>query len=169
MVRQDHKCRFNVEGRCSVKPRWPSATATAYPQPTPQSRHSRRPTSPATGTASPAPDFPHLPLDDGISTPNLVRDGRYLLLTGQRGAPGHQSHGKSIRAPPFSRYPLPRYATARPSTRPAAACGLSDNGALLVRPGHVIAWRAGHLTHGATAALISAARRALVRAHVITC
>lgn len=73
--------------------------------------------------------LPHMRLDGG-STLDLVRDGRYLLLTGADGQPWANAVQRLDMAQ------LPRGA--------GEAFGIGDDGVLLVRPDHVIAWRANH-------------------------
>ncbi|WP_250562510.1 FAD-dependent monooxygenase [Sphaerisporangium fuscum] len=112
----------------------------------------------------PGTRLPHLPLSDPDgpgSTLDLVRDGRYLLLAGPEGRPWIQAarwldpHGTFLDATL-----LPGQIAAA-ATRPADACGIGDHGALLVRPDHVIAWRAPHAAPDTLTALAPAVRRAL--------
>ncbi|WP_285582153.1 FAD-dependent monooxygenase [Actinoallomurus iriomotensis] len=112
----------------------------------------------------PGTRLPHLPLagqDGPHSTLDLVRDGRYLLLAGPEGGPWAQAarrldpHGVFLDAALLPR----RIASA--TTRPADACGIGDRGALLIRPDHVIAWRAPHAAPDPLTALAAATRRAL--------
>ncbi|GAB3987545.1 FAD-dependent oxidoreductase [Actinoallomurus acanthiterrae] len=109
----------------------------------------------------PGTRLPHLPLNSPGSTLDLVRDGRYLLLAGPEGRPWVQAahqldpHGAFLDA-----ILLPRQ-IASATTRPADACGISDHGALLVRPDHVIAWRTPHTAPDPRTALAAATRRAL--------
>ncbi|MFI6047694.1 FAD-dependent monooxygenase [Nocardia sp. NPDC051321] len=117
----------------------------------------------------PGTRLPHLPLDDGGSTLDLVRDGRYLLLTGPE---GHTWTRVAREIDPGAAFldttALTHHIAADPSSR-LAAYGLGNNGALLVRPDHVIAWRAKHLTSDDTAAFADAIRRALGRARITAC
>jgi putative polyketide hydroxylase len=93
----------------------------------------------------PGTRLPHLWLT-GTSTLDLVRDGRHLLLTGPRGhawtQATHEADFLDVATLPHS----------------AERCGIGEDGALLVRPDHVIAWRA---THAAPHALADAVARAL--------
>ncbi|WP_269858969.1 FAD-dependent monooxygenase [Streptomyces sp. RPT161] len=111
----------------------------------------------------PGTRLPHLPLTggDGGSTLDLVRDGRYLLLAGAEGHPwARAARGLDPQGAFLDVALLPRQASSGPA-RPADACGIGDHGALLVRPDHVIAWRATDATPDATALLTDATRRAL--------
>ncbi|MEV0403864.1 FAD-dependent monooxygenase [Actinoallomurus sp. NPDC050550] len=114
----------------------------------------------------PGTRLPHLPLigqDGPGSTLDLVRDGRYLLLAGPEGhlwvQAAHQldPHGTFLDATLLPRQIAPA------TTRPADACGISDHGALLVRPDHVIAWRTPNSAPDPLTALADATRRALGR------
>ncbi|MEU5090118.1 FAD-dependent monooxygenase [Streptomyces sp. NPDC021356] len=116
----------------------------------------------------PGTRLPHLSLagpDGPRSTLDLVRDGRYLLLTGPEGhlwaraARELDPHGAFL-----DTVALP-HPTAPALTRHTDACGISDHGALLVRPDHVIAWRAPHTAPDPRAALTGATRRALGIGH----
>jgi putative polyketide hydroxylase len=105
---------------------------------------------------------------DGLSTLDLVRDGRYLLLAGPEGHPWARAvregdpQGASLDVAL-----LPRQAgTGTGTATPADACGIGDHGAMLVRPDHVITWRTTHATPNATAALAEATRRALRPNHL---
>jgi hypothetical protein len=97
----------------------------------------------------PGTRLPHLWLT-GVSTLDLVRDGRYLLLTGPD---GHAWAQAARETDPTSAF----LDVARLPHR-ADRCGIDQDGALLVRPDHVIAWRA---THATPHALADAAARAL--------
>ncbi|MFI7642633.1 hypothetical protein [Nonomuraea sp. NPDC049400] len=100
---------------------------------------SRWPTSRTAGVASPGTRLPHLWLA-GLST--LVRDGRYLLLNGPDGRAWAQA---TREADPTGA--VLDVALLRRTDR----CGIGENGALLVRPDHVTAWRATHATPHALA------------------
>jgi putative polyketide hydroxylase len=113
----------------------------------------------------PGTRLPHLPLDgpDGPgSTLDLVRDGRYLLLAGPEGDSWRQAarrldpHGAFLDA-----VLLPRQIAAA-ATR---ACGIGEQGALLVRPDQVIAWRAPRAVPDPRTALTAAMGRALGADH----
>jgi len=115
----------------------------------------------------PGTRLPHLPLtgpDGGTSTLDLVRDGRYLLLAGAQGHPWARA---ARELDPYGTVldlaVLPHQAGSA-TPRPADACGIGDHGALLVRPDHVIAWRATNAAPDSVAALADAIRRALGRA-----
>jgi len=101
----------------------------------------------------PGTRLPHLWLS-GISTLDLVRDGRYLLLTG---ADGHAWTRAADPAAAFLDVASLPHRTDRCGT---ARCGIGDDGALLVRPDHVIAWRSPHANPDA---LADAVARALIR------
>ncbi|GAA4602635.1 FAD-dependent oxidoreductase [Actinoallomurus liliacearum] len=112
----------------------------------------------------PGTRLPHVPLtgrDGGLSTLDLVRDGRHLLLAG---AEGHSWARAARELDPSGAFLevalLPREAGSGPA-RPAETCGIGDHGAQLVRPDHVVAWRVGHAAADPTAALAEATRRAL--------
>jgi putative polyketide hydroxylase len=108
----------------------------------------------------PGTRLPHLPLpgaDGATSTLDLVRDGRYLLLAGPEAHPWERAARELDPPGAFLDVAL----LPRSGGRPADACGIGDHGALLVRPDHVIAWRAAHGAPDPTAALADAARRAL--------
>ncbi|KOV67465.1 FAD-dependent monooxygenase [Streptomyces sp. MMG1121] len=114
----------------------------------------------------PGTRLPHASLSgrrEGPSTLDLVRDGRYLLLAGPDGHPWAQAaRAVDARGSFLDVALLPRRAGSGP-IRPAGACGISDHGAVLVRPDHVIAWRTAHAPADTTAALSRATRRALRR------
>ncbi|AEW98275.1 putative FAD-dependent oxidoreductase GrhO9 (plasmid) [Streptantibioticus cattleyicolor NRRL 8057 = DSM 46488] len=98
---------------------------------------------------------------DGASTLDLVRDGRHLLLAGPE---GHHWARAARAVDPRGAFLdvalLPRRADA--GTLPAAdLCGIGDHGAVLVRPDHVIAWRATQAAPDTTTALSEATRRVL--------
>ncbi|MEU6548836.1 FAD-dependent monooxygenase [Streptomyces sp. NPDC046915] len=102
----------------------------------------------------------------GLSTLDLVRDGRHLLLAGPEGRPwARAAREVDPRGAFLDVALLPRQAGSG-TTRPAAACGIGDHGAMLVRPDHVIAWRTTHATANTAAALTGAMRRALRPTHV---
>ncbi|GAA1882840.1 FAD-dependent monooxygenase [Streptantibioticus ferralitis] len=116
----------------------------------------------------PGTRLPHLPLggaEDGVSTLDLVRDGRYLLLAGSEGHPwARAARALDPRGAFLDVALLPRQAGSG-TARPADVCGIGDRGALLVRPDHVVVWRATRAAN-ATAALADATRRALGRDRV---
>ncbi|MBY8860619.1 FAD-dependent monooxygenase [Nocardia sp. CA2R105] len=99
-----------------------------------------------------------LPGDSGSSTLDLVREGRYLLLVGANGRPWL----RAARA-------LDRYGAFLDAVTAPAECtagqedsiGIGDRGALLVRPDHVIAWRADEDGGDALARLSAAIWRVL--------
>lgn len=102
---------------------------------------------PARWRGEPGTRLPHLWLPGGGhaqdrgSTLDLVRDGRYLLLAGSAG----QRWMAAARQLDPSRAFLDAALLPRPddcATTPAEACGIGAHGALLIRPDHVIAWRA---------------------------
>ncbi|MFI1920372.1 hypothetical protein [Nocardia sp. NPDC020380] len=84
----------------------------------------------------------------------LVRDGRYLLLTG----PGGQRWAEVAREID----PLGTVLDTASLPRPEAF-GVSDDGALLIRPDQVIAWRATGSDQNPTSILSNALQRALGR------
>ncbi|WP_328329301.1 MULTISPECIES: FAD-dependent monooxygenase [unclassified Streptomyces] len=98
---------------------------------------------------------------DGLSTHDLVRDGRYLLLAGPE---GHRWARAGRELDPRGAFLgvalLPRQAGSA-TARPADACGIGDHGAMLVRPDHVITWHTTRATPNTTAALAELTRRAL--------
>ncbi|WP_433519424.1 hypothetical protein ACQP2T_30135 [Nonomuraea sp. CA-143628] len=96
----------------------------------------------------PGTRLPHLWLT-GVSTLDLVRDGRYLLLTGTAGQAWEQAAREADPAGDFLDVALLSRGTDR--------CGIGEDGALLVRPDHVIAWRATHATPHALAAALTRA------------
>lgn len=99
----------------------------------------------------PGARLPHLGLG-GVSTLDLVRDGRYLLLTG---ADGH-AWVRAARGVD----PAAAFLDVMPLPRGIDRFGIGDDGALLVRPDHVIAWRS---THAGPHALDAAVARTLAR------
>jgi 2-polyprenyl-6-methoxyphenol hydroxylase-like FAD-dependent oxidoreductase len=117
----------------------------------------------------PGTRLPHLFLAGSggdTSTLDLVRDGRYLLLAGAQGHPwARAARELDARGAVLDLAVLPPQ-TGSPTVRPADACGIGDHGALLIRPDHVVAWRATHTAPNATAALAGATQRALGRARV---
>ncbi|MFL6122187.1 hypothetical protein [Actinophytocola sp.] len=84
------------------------------------------------------------------STLDLVRDGRYLLLTGPA---GHAWTPAARKADPTG-----AFLDVAQLPRRTAHCDTAEDGALLVRPDHVVAWRA---THATPHALADAVARAL--------
>ncbi|MGI5340134.1 FAD-dependent monooxygenase [Streptomyces sp. CA-181903] len=98
---------------------------------------------------------------DGLSTLDLVRDGRHVLLVGPEGHPWARA-AREVDPPGafLDVAVLPRPAGSG-TAGAAVACGIGDHGALLVRPDHVIAWRTAHASPDATASLAEATRRAL--------
>ncbi len=100
----------------------------------------------------PGTRLPHLRLA-GVSTLDLVRDGRYLLLTGAEGRVWAQTASAIDPAGAFLDVAHLPHGSDR--------CGIGDDGALLVRPDHVIAWRAQHADAHALADRVA---RALGRA-----
>ncbi|MFC4907414.1 FAD-dependent monooxygenase [Actinomadura gamaensis] len=112
----------------------------------------------------PGTRLPHLPLsgaDRSRSTLDLVRDGRYLLLAGPEGQPWvHAARQLDPHGAFLDTAVLPRQIPSA-KTRPAERCGISDEGALLVRPDHVIAWRASRAVPEHVTVLTTAVRRAL--------
>ncbi|MBF6128809.1 FAD-dependent monooxygenase [Nocardia brasiliensis] len=113
---------------------------------------------PARWRGEPGTRLPHLWISDGVSTLDLVRDGRYLLLTGDHGRAWAQAASE---VDPTGA--LLDVAALPPEADPADLCGIGDDGALLVRPDQVIAWRATDSTPNATAVLIAATRYQLGR------
>ncbi|MCO5997356.1 FAD-dependent monooxygenase [Actinoallomurus rhizosphaericola] len=111
----------------------------------------------------PGTRLPHLPLtgrDGPGSTLDLVREGRYLLLSGPE---GHAWVRAARRLDPHGAFldtALLPHRIASAATRPAGACGIGDHGALLIRPDHVIAWRAPDAAPDPLTALAAATRRA---------
>ncbi|MFE4629368.1 FAD-dependent monooxygenase [Streptomyces mirabilis] len=109
----------------------------------------------------PGTRLPHLRLTGGASTLDSVRDGRYLLLAGAEGDLWAQAARELDPHHTFLDVALlPReveYGTARP----ADCCGIGDDGALLIRPDHVIAWRTGRAHPNTSRALAEATHRAL--------
>jgi putative polyketide hydroxylase len=113
----------------------------------------------------PGTRLPHLPLTgpDRTSTLDLVRPGRYLLLVGAQGHSwARAARDLDPRGTVLDLEVLP-HQTNSASARPTDAFGIGDAGALLVRPDHVIAWRATHTTPNAAATLADATQRALGR------
>jgi putative polyketide hydroxylase len=121
----------------------------------------------------PGTRLPHLPLDSATSgdrassTLDLVRNGNYLLLTGPNGG-GWQRAADTVDAGhaflDVTVLPRRQHTDALPSP---SMLGIDDDGALLVRPDHVVTWRiaASPLTDtDRTAAL----HRALTDAHLFT-
>ncbi|MBD0742292.1 FAD-dependent oxidoreductase GrhO9 [Streptomyces sp. CBMA152] len=115
----------------------------------------------------PGTRLPHLPLaegtDAGSSTLDLVRGGRHALLIGPQGRtwaqtaqrldPGHALLDTVVVTPQ----------TLAPGASFAERCGISEDGAILVRPDGVVSWRSTHLTDAPRAALEAALRQAMQR------
>ncbi|MCO5967412.1 FAD-dependent monooxygenase [Actinoallomurus soli] len=178
LLRARHRARVPVEDRPLLSE---AAVAIGYRYPMPgtdpaDSGPATAEGDPATTEGDPAmadePDrrrgepgtrLPHLPLtgqDEPASTLDLVREGRYLLLAGPE---GHAWVRAARRLDPHGAFldaALLPHRIASATTRPADACGIGDHGALLVRPDHVIAWRAPHAAPDPHTALAAAARRA---------
>ncbi|MEV5709083.1 FAD-dependent monooxygenase [Actinoallomurus sp. NPDC052274] len=124
---------------------------------------------PARWHGEPGTRLPHVPLtgrDDGLSTLDLVRDGRHLLLAGPEGRPWMRAARELDPAGAFLDTALLPREAGTGTARPAGTCGIGDHGALLVRPDHVIAWRAVQAAPDPAAALAEATRRALRHRHV---
>ncbi len=79
--------------------------------------------------------LPHLWLDD-ISTLDLVRDGRHLLLTG----PDNSMWVRAAR----ELDPVGAFLDVAVLPHGLDRCGIAEDGALLLRPDLVVAWRAVH-------------------------
>ncbi|WP_369386460.1 FAD-dependent monooxygenase [Streptomyces sp. CG1] len=103
---------------------------------------------------------------DGLSTLDLVRDGRYLLLAGPEGHTWARAAREVDPRGTFLDVALLPHQTGSGPVPPADACGIADHGATLIRPDHVITWRTTHAAQNTTAALAEAMRRALQRTHV---
>ncbi|MET8953330.1 FAD-dependent monooxygenase [Streptomyces sp. NPDC004393] len=112
----------------------------------------------------PGTRLPHMFLTgryDGLSTLDLVRDGRHLLLSGPEGHGWvRAAHEVDPRGTFLGVAQLPRQARSG-TARPTDVCGIDDRGAMLVRPDHVIAWRTTHATANPTTALTEAVRQAV--------
>jgi putative polyketide hydroxylase len=144
---------LRVRDRAGVRPRL-SEAAVAIGYRYPVAHHDSHPPmadEPGRWRGEPGTRLPHLSLPAG-STLDLVRDGRYLLLTGADGAAWARAAREADPAAAFLDVAHLPHRTDR--------CGIGENGALLVRPDHVIAWRAPHATPHA---LADAVARALVR------
>ena len=101
-----------------------------------------------------------LPGDPGSSTLDLVRGGRYLLLADANGEPWLRAARALDRPGEFLD------AVALPAELTVArddSFGIGERGALLVRPDHVIAWRAGDHGPDAAGRLAAAVWGALTR------
>jgi 2-polyprenyl-6-methoxyphenol hydroxylase-like FAD-dependent oxidoreductase len=112
----------------------------------------------------PGTRLPHLPLDGENgpgSTLDLVRDGRHLLLTGPEADPWKQAARRLDPRGTFLDVASLPHRIASAPTRPADVFGIDDHGALLVRPDHVIAWRAQQAAPDPLTALAAATRRVL--------
>ncbi|WP_433207224.1 FAD-dependent monooxygenase [Nocardia sp. CA-107356] len=119
---------------------------------------------PARWRGEPGTRLPHLWISDGVSTLDLVRDGRYLLLTGAHGRAWALA-AREVDPPGafLDMAVLPSERQDHLTELPADLCGISHDGALLVRPDHVIAWRAAGSTPDAAAVLTAATRHELAR------
>jgi hypothetical protein len=112
----------------------------------------------------PGTRLPHLPItgqDGATSTLDLVRDGRYLLLTGPQGHPWARAARELDPPGAFLDVAPPPCPAHSGTARLAHVCDLGEHGALLVRPDHVVAWRATHPALNATTALTDAMRHVL--------
>lgn len=144
---------LRVRDRAGARPRL-SEAAVAIGYRYPAGNHdSGHPVAdePSRWHGEPGTRLPHLGLL-GISTLDLVRDGRYLLLTG----PGGNAWTRAAREVD------PAGAFLDVAVLPGRTdhYGIGEHGALLVRPDHVIAWRA---THPTPHALADAVARATAR------
>jgi hypothetical protein len=102
----------------------------------------------------PGTRLPYVPLAAyGTSTLDLVRDGRYLVLTGSAG----QAWAMAVRAID----PEGDFLDVAVTSGVTKACGIGERGALLVRPDQVIAWRASESVPDADAVLADVVRRVL--------
>lgn len=102
----------------------------------------------------PGTRLPHVWLDEDTSTLDLVRDGRHLLLTGPTG----ERWAQRVREIDPRGTMLDTASVPHPEP-----FGISGGGALLVRPDHVITWRATGYDPNAASILSSALERALGR------
>jgi putative polyketide hydroxylase len=128
---------LRVRDRTQERPRLSeAAVAIGYHYPTGQhDSHLPVADEPDRWRGEPGTRLPHLWLN-GVSTLDLVRDGRYLLLAGTGGQAWAQTAhdidpAGAVLDVAFLSHGLDR-------------CGIGADGALLVRPDHVIAWRAIH-------------------------
>lgn len=128
-----------------------------YPMPGIDDAGLPRVDEPGRWRGEPGTRLPHRWLDGGISTLDLVRGGRYLLLTAPDGeAWAHAARELDPAGSTLHIAPLPH----------PDLCGIGTDGALLVRPDHVIAWRAQYSDSDVDAALRVAVHRALGRVAV---
>jgi putative polyketide hydroxylase len=129
-----------------------AAVAIGYRYPLPhQDSHLPVADEPGRWRGEPGTRLPHLWLT-GVSTLDLVRDGRYLLLTSGGGHAWARAAREADPAGAFLDVALLPHGTDR--------FGIGEDGALLVRPDHVIAWRA---TRATPHTLADAVARALFR------
>ncbi|MEY9926160.1 putative polyketide hydroxylase [Catenulispora sp. GP43] len=131
-----------------------------YPDITDASSETKLPLAaePSHWHGEPGTRLPHIPLATttgaASSTLDLVRGGRYALLTGSHGQPWMQA----------ARSLDPRGALLDiPQTNVGPECGIGEDGALLVRPDGVVGWRARHLTDVPRTDLDAALRQELMR------
>jgi putative polyketide hydroxylase len=100
-------------------------------------------------TGLPGTRVPHLWLDrrsQRISTLDLL-DGRFVLLTGSDGRSWCQAAGRTSPGVALAVYRIgPDGDLADPEQQWTERMGVSSNGAVLVRPDGVVAWRSRHLT-----------------------
>lgn len=115
----------------------------------------------------PGTRLPHLPLaegtDAGSSTLDLVRGGRHALLIGRQG----RIWAQAARSLDPSRALLDTVVLTPQTLAPGASfednCGISETGAVLVRPDGVVSWRSAHLADAPCEALEAALRQAMQR------
>ncbi|GAA4516950.1 FAD-dependent oxidoreductase [Actinoallomurus oryzae] len=162
LLRARDRARVPIEDRPLLSE---AAVAVGYRYPLPDEADGL-PTAdePDRWRGEPGTRLPHLPLigQDGLrSTLDLVRDGRYLLLAGPEGHPWIRAVRRLDPRGAFLDATLLPGDIASATARPTDVCGIGRQGALLVRPDQVIAWRAPRAVPDALAALTVATRRAL--------
>jgi hypothetical protein len=143
-----------------------AAVAVGYRYPVP---HAEAPLPPADEPerwrGEPGTRLPHIPLAEGTnagsSTLDLVHDGRHALLIGRQG----RTWAQAARSLDPDRALLDTVVLTPQILAPGASfadsCGISEDGAVLVRPDGVVSWRSTHLTDAPYAALAAALRQAM--------
>ncbi|WP_329235455.1 FAD-dependent monooxygenase [Actinoallomurus sp. NBC_01490] len=162
LLRARDRARVPIEDRPLLSE---AAVAVGYRYPLPDEADGL-PTAdePDRWRGEPGTRLPHLPLigqDGPGSTLDLVRDGRYLLLAGPEGGPWVRAARRLDPRGAFLDATFLPGDIASATARTTDVCGIGRQGALLVRPDQVIAWRAPRAVPDALAALSAAVRRAL--------
>ncbi|OLE25185.1 MAG: FAD-dependent oxidoreductase GrhO9 [Catenulispora sp. 13_1_20CM_3_70_7] len=138
--------------------RYPGPGPCAEPLPPPADE-------PGRWHAEPGTRLPHVPLaegtDLGSSSLDLVRGGRHALLTGRNGRSWQRAARSLDPGCAVLDAVVLTPQTLAPGASFAESCGISEEGAVLVRPDGVVSWRSAHLVEAPSAALETALRQAM--------